>query len=752
MTILAVRRVPLMMRLCAATALCAPWALAVPANAQSASSQSAPEASTPATSTRVAEVVVTASKRAQRLQDVPASIVAKSGAELQHEGEVTLADIINSTPGLSNPAGGGGNWTNLTIRGVNTSTSNGLQQTTVAQLYDDIALDPIADAGTTNLRLVDIERVEVLRGPQGTLFGSGALAGAIRYITNKPNLNTFSGNAEVTVAGTETGNASESVDATVNLPLITDKLALRVSGYDFQDGDWITNLRTGGKQGGSDTSGVKATLRAQPTDRLTVDLTALYQDRSDHGAGDSIYYTPPGYSGQVSDGAYNEAIDAKSLVTGLNINYDFGGAELVSQSSIQRRDFDYLGVDYYYLPSVTGGALSGPDYDHSPNNTTIFSQELRLSSKGNGPLKWTVGGYYLQGDIYEQYNQYSPLLIPLVGGSTISNLIVHGVQAEVAGFGDVTYTVFGNLDLSAGARVANSSLDEQIHNSGFAVTGVAGPIPFRQKELHEKDNPVTPHFSITYRYTPNFSLYAAAAEGFRMGGINETAGPARPLEPQAYAPDLLWNYEAGAKGKAFDGRLSYSADVYYIDWKNLQIPVSTGLGNYTGNASGATLYGFEGQFDARLTEALQVGGSMNLSSNKVNKYDPAVYTDVGLEPIYKGYLLPASPEQQFSGYVEYDFSISGYKTYVRGSANYIGPEWTGFAKQGIEFGDYATADIRAGVTIDRFEVIGFVNNLFNSQGKQSASQPVTLGATTLVDENAYRIRPLTGGVTLRAHF
>jgi iron complex outermembrane receptor protein len=741
------RLAPLMIRLCAATAVSAPLFMAAVAHAQTA-----PQPVPSETSASPSDVVVTAAKRRQRVQDVPASIVAKTGVELEREGVVTLSDVINNTPGLSNPGNGGANWTNLTIRGVNTSTTNGLQQSTVAQLYDDITLDPIADAGTTNLRLVDVERVEVLRGPQGTLFGSGALAGAIRYITNKPNLDTYSGNAEVTLAGTETGNPSWNGAATVNLPLVTDKLGLRVVGYDYHDGDWITDLRDGTKLGGSDTYGLRATLRARPTDKLTVDLTAMYQDSADHGAGDSLYYPPAGHSGQVSDGAVNEAINAKSLITGLNVQYDLGVADLVSETSVQQRHFDYNGFDYYYVPSLTNGALNGIDYDHSPNDANIYTQELRLSSKGTGPLKWTFGGYYLQGDVYEQYYQHSPLIIPLAGGADIADLIVHGVQAEIAGFGDVTYTLFGNLDLSAGARVAKSSLDERIHNHGYAVTGFASPTPFRQKELHENDNPVTPHFSITYRYTPQLTLYVSAAEGFRVGGINETAGPARPTEPQSYGPDTLWNYEGGAKGRAFDGRLSYSVDVYYINWNNLQIPVSTGLGNYTGNASAATLYGVEGQFDAKLTDALQVGASVNISHNTVSKNDPAVYTDVGLEPIYKGYLLPASPEQQGSVYAEYDFRVAGYNTYIRGSGNYIGPEWTGFAKQGIKFGDYATADIRAGVVINRFEVVGYVDNLFNSQGKQSASQALTSGSLILINQAAYRIRPLTGGVTLRARF
>jgi outer membrane receptor protein involved in Fe transport len=161
-----------------------------------------------ASSDALAEIVVTATKRTERLQDVPVSLTAETGVELEHRGATQLQDIINTTPGLNNPGSGGGNSTNLTIRGVTTGTDLGLKQSTVALLYDDMPIDPVGQGGgASNLRVVDIERVEVLRGPQGTLFGSGSLAGAIRYITNKPDLSQFSGSAEITGAQTETGAA-----------------------------------------------------------------------------------------------------------------------------------------------------------------------------------------------------------------------------------------------------------------------------------------------------------------------------------------------------------------------------------------------------------------------------------------------------------------------------------------------------------------------------------------------------------------
>ncbi len=261
-----------------------------------------------ASSDALAEIVVTATKRNERLQDVPVSIMAETGIELEHRGATQLQDIINNTPGLNNPGSGGGNSTNLTIRGVTTGTDLGLKQSTVALLYDDMPIDPVGQGGgASNLRVVDIERVEVLRGPQGTLFGSGSLAGALRYITNKPDLSQFSGSAEVTGADTETGAASYSGTAMINAPIVQDKLGIRLVAYDYDDGGWIDDLRTGEKDANpTKTVGARLAIAAKPSDRFNANLTLTYQDSKDYNgtSAGSLAQKPPGtgFSGQVTDG------------------------------------------------------------------------------------------------------------------------------------------------------------------------------------------------------------------------------------------------------------------------------------------------------------------------------------------------------------------------------------------------------------------------------------------------------------------
>jgi outer membrane receptor protein involved in Fe transport len=724
--------------------------------------QSAPAASD--TNTTLPEIVVTAEKRAERLQDVPASIVAETGAELVHRGATELQDIIDSTPGLNNPSGGPPNQTNLVIRGVTTGPNAGLQQSTVSLMYDDIPIDPgaggAAGAGTTNLRVVDVERVEVLRGPQGTLFGSGSLSGAVRYITNKPDFTNFYGEAEVTGEGTQGGAASYNTTLMINAPLIEDKLAVRAVGYGYHDGGWIDDLKTGQSNiNSTDTYGGRITFAAKPTDRLNLDLSLFYQDSKDNAQGDSYYTNPTGVSGQVSDGIYEPQTDSKNFIVNLTGKYDLGAVSIVSSTTYHDRKYVQTGPDYYFVPLTTGIAtgfediVNGPDNGLYYINGDFFTQEVRLESNGSGPLKWTVGAFYLDSDNSSSQEDSSPLVTPYVGGPSIVDLVTHGAQQELAGFGEATYTAFGKLDLTAGVRVSHSTLNSTVVTGGYIPVGTVSPSAYVTGLFHETDTPVTPHFSIDYRFTPEFTVYAAAARGYRVGGINETSGVGGRASPTSYGPDSLWNYETGAKGTLFGDHLSYSADIYYIDWSNIQVSLANNLGNYTSNAGEARLYGVEGQVDARPVRWLKVGASFALSDNRVTKEVDGLDTATGVINVLPGDRLPASPFSQAAAYAEVDFrAFDDRDAYVRVSGNYIGAEWTSFEQTGAEFGNYGVVDLRAGVKLKKVEVIAFINNLANCDGKQSAAQLDTVGPVTLSDEDAYRIRPRTFGMTLKAGF
>ena len=557
-----------------------------------------PGASAP--SDTLAEIVVTATKRNERLQDVPVSITAETGIELEHRGATQLQDIINTTPGLNNPGSGGGNSTNLTIRGVTTGTDLGLKQSTVALLYDDMPIDPVGQGGgASNLRVVDIERVEVLRGPQGTLFGSGSLAGAIRYITNKPDLSHFSGSAKVTGADTETGAASYSGTVMINAPIVQDKLGIRLVGYYYDDGGWIDDLRTGQKDANpTKTVGARFAIAAKPNDQFSANLMLTYQDSKDYNGADagSLAVKPPGSgSGQVTDGINDYIVELKSTIAALTLQYDFDWATLTSVSTYHDRRADTYGIDTYFAPLTSLIATGGTNIVQGIDNITfgidgnIYTQELRLNSRGAGNFKWTAGAFFLHASTGGDQEDRSAAVIPVIGSDNVVDLIYHFGQQEIAAFSEATYTFANQWDLTGGLRVSHYMVSAQINTGGFIPVFSILPSDYTHTDFHDLGTPVDPRVSLAFRANPDLTLYTQISRGYRVGGVNLTSDVGGRNTPPSYAPDSLWNYEIGAKGRAFDGRLTYNTALYYIDWSNIQVALQNELGNYTGNAGAEKL-------------------------------------------------------------------------------------------------------------------------------------------------------------------
>src|ERR1700744_2482657 len=610
-----------------------------------------------ASSDTLAEIVVTATKRNERLQDVPVSIIAETGIELEHRGATQLQDIINNTPGLNNPGSGGGNSTNLTIRGVTTGTDLGLKQSTVALLYDDMPIDPVGQGGgASNLRVVDIERVEVLRGPQGTLFGSGSLAGAIRYITNKPDLTQFSGSMEVTGAETKTGAPSFSGYAVLNAPIVQNELGIRLVAYDYDDGGWIANLLTGQSNSNpTKTDGARLALAAKPTDQFSANLTLTYQDSKAYNGedGGSLAGKPPGtgFPGQGTDGINDYIIELKSTIAALTLQYDWDSLTFTSVSTYHDRKSNLYGTDSYFVPLTaliaTGGAniIPGITQDTSGIDGNIYTQELRLASRSEGNFKWTAGGFFLHASQGGGQEARSDAIIPIIGSDNIVDLIYHFGQQEIAAFGEATYTFADKWDLTGGVRVSHYMVSAQIDTGGYVPVFSILPSAYAHTNFHDLGTPVDPRVSLAYRANPDLTVYGQVSRGYRVGGVNLTSDVGGRATPPSYAPDSLWNYEIGAKGRAFDGKLSYSTDFYYIDWSNIQVSLQNQLGNYTGNASAARLYGVEFQAEAKPVSWLLLGAAFQLSKNEISKDDPTISRPAtGLVGVKDGDVLPAAPE------------------------------------------------------------------------------------------------------------
>ncbi len=702
------------------------------------------------------EIVVTAQKRTERLLDVPASITAETGTQLLRRGATQLQDIVATTPGLSNPGPGGGNGSNLVIRGVTTDTAQALKQSTVSVMFDDIPVDPsTAGLEATNLRIVDIERVEVLRGPQGTLFGSGSLSGAVRYITNKPDATRISGSIEGNVASTKSGADSQWGNVVLNLPLVTDRVAVRAVGYGFNEGGWVDNIHFDQKNvNRNKTYGGRIALMAQATDNLTLTLTGAYQDSHDYAGGESLYFQPAGTRKQISTSQNSGDSRVQSTLANLGLTYDFGEISLFSSSTYIRRKVDFL-QDFGFYTDLMQLQFGLPPLDNTTpgrtyNASNIYTQELRLASNGSGPFRWTFGGFYLRSRTpHGGQTITAPGLMPYLGTDNLVNVSSVGGQEEIAGFGQATYTIADTLDLTAGLRVSNTKLDITSISSGLLVTGGTDDITFR---LPARETTYNPRFSVLYRLTDQVSVYAQAARGYRVGGANLTAGLGGPGIPRTYKSDNLWNYEAGVKTSLLNGRLQINADVYYIDWKKLQVSLEANNFNYTGNAGAARVYGFEAEVTAKPTSWLDLGGSLSLSNAALTQDTPTLVRTTGVVGVEDGDRLPASPRTQGSAYAQLNFKVNGDTAYVRASGHYVGASYTDFDAQGIRYGDYGAVDLRAGIAHENVELAIFARNLLDGDGKRSAAPESTLGPIIATEQMAWRIRPRTIGLTGRISF
>jgi iron complex outermembrane receptor protein len=703
----------------------------------------------------LAEIIVTATRREERLQDVPMSITALSGAELQHRGATDISDIIANTPGLTNPSQGLGINNNLIMRGVATGAGSTLAQATVSLMLDEVDLNPgSVTFGTSNPKIIDVAQVEVLRGPQGTLFGAGSLSGVVRYISNKPDLNNFTGSVEVTGETTYHGGASEETTAVLNAPIIDGVFGARLAAYYDNDAGWVDDSTRGlGNVNDTRTYGVRLGLLAKPVDELSVSFTAMIDRTHEQGSTASYYFAQPGIPDYKTQQPYYSEGTGRldTHIFNLTETWTPGFGTLTSSTNYFDRFINGTQDLGAILPLLgltfpPGATPSAPSV--GPNTVHEISQEFRFDSPQMGPFRYNVGAYYS----HNASNPSQVVTTNSIEAPVLLGAYVFAVQWQAAVFASATYTLADRLDFTAGVRWSKDVVHFDTTENGAIGSG-------ETTGGNEVDKPVTPRVAITYRQNTDQTWYVQAAKGYRIGGPNVTAGNT----PQAsYSPDSLWNYELGSKSRLMEGRLTSDFSVYDIEWNNIQVGLVTPAGfNYIGNGGKARIYGIEEQLAFKAMPWLEFGGTMGLDKARTTS-DAAIsrvsFGTGGVPPdgnpnaattqgVVPGYRLPGSPEVQGSIYGEADFHVANLPTYVRISGQYVGDAYTDFNDNGLKFGVYTIGNIRAGVKLPHVEVIAFVNNFTNSYGLASA-----LDASSFNVATGYRIQPRTIGLTLRAGF
>ena len=752
-------------------------------------------------------IVVTATKREASLQDVPFSINAQTEEDIQRSGAMTLEDLSRNVAGLAIQNLGPGQ-SQVSIRGVSSGQivrdQPGVKEQ-VGVYLDETAIS--MSLFTPDLDLFDLNRVETLRGPQGTLFGSGNIGGTIRYITNAARLGVNEGAVEANLNTVNNGGTGGALKAALNVPM-GDVAAMRLVAYYTRFPGWIEALGPGG---GKDVNegervGGRLSFTIQPNRDLTITPRLVYQKVTADGfnrqdefnlyANPFTTTVPPvNFADRQQYLLQREKFEDETTIADVVARFGFRGFDLTSVTSyvdrsiLVSRDASALtgsvSVDLEY---PTAGVLLPSRLDDT-TDFKGFTQELRLSSNGAGPLQWVAGAFYADTD--RKYAQRLPTpgydaVTDATLGSGTSAAVANGFGPnspynadlpynlkQTALFGEVSYDLTSQLTGTAGLRYYNYKEERTFKSGGLFANG---DNQFDQT----KSDGYNPRFLLAYRMSPSVTWNAQASKGFRLGGVNDPLNIPLCSDQdelifggyQRFKDETLWNYEAGVK-VALPG-LRFNAALFHTQMKDLQVTLDAGScsSRVVFNVPKAHSSGVEVEMTWRPSDSWEFG----LAGSAVNaEFDSTVRDGTGavLGGIREGNRLPSVPELQFTASLTYNFRLAGRASYVTASYQHVGSRFTQPSDQesnprtfvhGLPFlGAPATAATTLDLELPKYNLVNLSWGMEFERGFSAV-----LYANNLTDEKALlsfdrerggRARlgfstnqPRTIGVTLRKTF
>jgi len=673
------------------------------------------------TSTNVAaleEVVVTAQKFEQKLSETPLSVTAISARNLEALGATQFRDFANSVPSMTFTTSGVGS-TQVNLRGI--TTGNNISPT-VGIYVDEVpygSSTPFASGAqlALDVGLFDVSRIEVLRGPQGTLYGASTMGGLLKYVSVVPDTTAFAATARAGVVSTSGGGVGYDAAAAVNAPLADDKAALRVSGFYTHDGGFIDNLTNGHDDvNEAEVYGGRADLLFKPADKLTLRVAAFAQDitRDGTAAADFGLATGEPIDGDLDQRRLRaEPFDQQFRLASGTLDYEFEGATLTSITSYQTvRSNATTDVSAFFVPALgAGGIVLGSVDVFKKNETDKFTQELRLAATGPR-LDWTIGAFYTD----EDSDQFQKLNASTPDGAVFPvNLLTVELPStfeEYAGFGTLTWHATDKLDFTGGLRYAhNSQTFEQIGS---------GALVFSVPERDDSDSILTYLATIRYRASDNLMSYVRYATGYRPGGpnivVNDLNG--QPLASPTFGADELRSYEAGIKTTTSDGSFGVDAAVYFIKWDDLQInAVRNGLG-VVANAAAAESKGAELTLTWVPVPQLALVGAFAYIDAELSEDAPDLG---GLE----GDRLPDTPDFTGSLAADYSFELGGREAFLGTTVRHVTDRVSSYdASAGVpqyELPEYTTVDFRTGIQLGAARLQLYLKNAFDERGQLSAT-------------------------------
>jgi outer membrane receptor protein involved in Fe transport len=673
------------------------------------------------------EIVVTATRYATELQTTPLSVSALTGEMLRRQGTTDIVEWFARAPGLNyTDDGWGGHRT--TFRGI--TSGNVVEPRPLSAWYlDDVPMITISGSaqlgqiGGPHPLAIDLARIEVLRGPQGMLFGSNALGGAVRMITNAPDPGEFAGWVDAGVSTTEHGGDNYEASVVLNVPIAKDRAALRVVGYRQDFGGYIDNTARAIRDIDSgDTTGGRLSLLWQVSPDLDIELKALGQRRTADGISSADVAVGP-Y--QQHRPAPEQDVESWELFA-LSIDYDLPWARLTSSTSYAdrqpRRAFDITSLTANF-PEVGFTITTANDYDDGVRD---FVQELRLVSAAESRLSWVTGAYYQAQDRSLEQNWLSPGFDAVTGGDAAAegypdspwHAEYDSSLRQRAIYGELAYELTPAWRATIGARWFDFTDDLDEFFGGLLATGLT--------EVHAdyRESGVTPRLGLEYRASERLLMYLTAAAGFRPGGANEfTADVLEACQqdldelgtsfPTQFDSDSLWNYEVGARMRGVEDRLAANISVYHIDWEDMQTAVllpSCGI-SVVDNIGRAASDGVELEVAWLPLDSLELG----LSASYV---DARLAEDVPSLQAEDGERIPTVPEWTISATARQDFQLtSTISGYAQADYQYVDGAWNGLdATTRVRVPSRQLVNLRTGTKFDRWELELYVNNLFDERG------------------------------------
>lgn len=728
------------------------------------------------------EVVVTAQKRGEEsLQRIPVTVQALSAEQLAATGATSILDIAGRVPSLS-VFDAGGNQKKLKIRGVSSAAESETSET-VAVYIDDV---PVTNSGGTNnengaspdVGFFDVERVEVLKGPQGSLYGASSMGGTVRYITKQPNLSEYQSEVFGRFSNTSKGDNSFGLAGMVNLPLSQDRVALRLAATYDDDGGYIDNIApltgigfgpAGKVPGKSDANSAehwlaRAQLAWQVSDAFSLGFKVMRREYDVSGEA-SVQQALIAAGRDLVQRNFIQAYNQDEFTLyNLTFEYDFGSLSLFSSSSYTDRLTDDL-QDTTFFSNIVFGTTDPASNLRNLNDSQEFVQEFRLVSQGEGSTRWVAGVYY--SDLDKFFVQDAPFpgintflgapVVPVIPGflGNQPNVFQSDVPESVkqkAVFGEFTWDFADRWSATLGGRFFDVEREFRYNSRGLFSTPGAD-----SRAGSGSEDGFNPKVSIAFEASETALVYLTASKGYRIGGFNQpipnTPQCAAELatlgisnSPPLFESDSIWNYEVSAKTTWADNRVRVNGGIYYVDWKDIQLRRQLSCGfTFFLNGGSATVKGAELQLEVAASDALSFYLNIGYDEAKLDGSVP----NLGAQADSK---LPGVPEITASAGFQFDFPLLSNEGYFRADVSHIGEFNYLFEGQTAPFsganptaGDYTIAGLRFGLNAEKWDAALYVNNVFDERADTGLQD-------NLFANVVFRNRPREIGVSVSRRF